>query len=234
MRPIAIFRFSPTEGPGHFAEWLDARGLPWRLIALDRGERVPADPRSFSGIAAMGGPMSANDDVPWNAPLQELMRAAVAADVPFIGHCLGGQLFAKSLGAQVTRSALPEIGWGKVSVTNPATANAWFANRPAFTTFQWHYDAFSLPNGATRVLTNNFNPNQAYVIGKHIGLQCHTEMTREMIETWCRSGAAELAEHSGPGIQSEAAIMADVDARLAELSGVADDLYTHWAKGLVR
>ena len=54
MQPVALFRFSPTEGPGHFGEWLDARGLPRRLVALDEGEPVPADPRAFSGIAMMG------------------------------------------------------------------------------------------------------------------------------------------------------------------------------------
>ncbi len=107
MQPVAIFRFSPTEGPGHFAEWLDARGVPYHLIALDQGESVPADLRAFSGIGMMGGPMSANDELPWNAPLLSLLRDAVAADVPVLGHCLGGQLLAKALGAKVWRTSTP-------------------------------------------------------------------------------------------------------------------------------
>ncbi len=61
MRPIAIFRFSPTEGPAYFAEWLDAQSLPWQLIAVDEGHAIPSDLRAFSGIGMMGGPMSAND-----------------------------------------------------------------------------------------------------------------------------------------------------------------------------
>ena len=95
MKPVAIFRFSPTEGPGHFGQWLDAQGVPRKLFALDRGEGVPADSRAFGGIGMMGGPMSANEDLPWNAPLLGLLRDAVSADVPVIGHCLGGQLLAK-------------------------------------------------------------------------------------------------------------------------------------------
>ena len=114
MQPVAIFRFSPTEGPGHFAEWLEARDLPRRLIALDEGQPVPAAPDAFSGIAMMGGPMSANDALPWIAPLLDLLRDAVAADVPVLGHCLGGQLLAKALGAPVTRAPVPEIGWSEV------------------------------------------------------------------------------------------------------------------------
>src|SRR5512142_1151884 len=111
MPPIAIFRFSETEGPAYFAEWLDAASLPWRLIAVDRGEPIPADPRAFAGIAMMGGPMSVNDPLPWIEPLCALLRDAVEADVPVIGHCLGGQLLAKALGAKVERARSPEIGW---------------------------------------------------------------------------------------------------------------------------
>jgi GMP synthase-like glutamine amidotransferase len=232
MRPIAIFRFSPTEGPGHFGEWLEAHGLPQRLIALDGEESVPRDPRAFSGIAMMGGPMSANDDLPWNAPLLDLLRNAVEADVPVIGHCLGGQLLARALGARVSRASTPEIGWGEVRVVDAPDAASWFGGREAFTTFQWHYEIFALPPGALRVLTNGWNPDQAYVAGKHIGFQCHIEMTRPMVETWCRTGAKELPERTREPAQSRADIFADLDARLSALSRVADDVYHGWARGL--
>ena len=231
MKPVAIFRFSPTEGPGHFGEWLDAKGIPQRLFALDRGEPVPAEARAFAGIGMMGGPMSANDDLPWNAPLLGLIRDAVAAEVPVIGHCLGGQLLAKSLGAKVVRTATPEIGWIDVDVIDGA-ANPWFGRRDRFLTFQWHYDIFGLPVGATRVLTNAFNPEQAFALGRHVGFQCHIEMTRGMVESWAASGGDELPPRSTGAVQSKADLFEDVDARLAALSRVADDVYGQWARGL--
>jgi GMP synthase-like glutamine amidotransferase len=234
MQAVAIFRFSPTEGPGRFAAWLDAHGVPRRVIALDDGEAVPAEPRAFSGIALMGGPMSANDPLPWNASLLELLRSAVAADVPVLGHCLGGQLLAKALGATVTQTRTPEIGWGDVRTTNAGGAEEWFGGRRSFTTFQWHYDVFALPRGATRVLTNAHNAEQAYALGRHIGFQGHIEMTRDMVETWCRTGAAELPEQTSGAVQSRTDILRDVDARLAALGEVADSVYMHWAKGLAR
>lgn len=234
MQPVAIFRFSPTEGPGHFADWIDAHGLPRRLIALDEGEPVPPDARAFCGIALMGGPMSANDELPWIGPLLKLLREAVAADVPVLGHCLGGQLFAKALGATVARARVAEIGWGEVEVLRGDNARTWFGERDAFTTFQWHYDAFALPPGATRVLTNAHNPEQAYTLGKHIGLQCHIEMTRPMVEGWCRAGAAELPVQSTASMQSWKDMVADLDRRLSALSRVADEVYAHWAQGLFR
>lgn len=233
MRPVAIFRFSPTEGPGYFADWLDARKIPHRLIALDQGERVPALPLAFSGIAMMGGPMSANDHLPWTAPLLDFLHSAVNADVPVLGHCLGGQLLAKALGAGVTRTSTPEIGWGEVRVLRTPEAGPWFGARYSFTTFQWHYEIFGLPPGATRVLSNSSNPDQAYVLGKHVGFQSHIEMTRAMVETWCNSGAKELPERTQGAKQSREDIFVDLDKRLAALARVADDVYARWAKGLL-
>jgi len=235
MRPIAVFRFSPTEGPAHFAEWLDARALSWKLVAIDAGDAVPREARAFAGIGMMGGPMSVNDALPWIAPLGALLRDAVAHGVPVIGHCLGGQLLAQALGARVTRTPTPEIGWIDVEATDDGQAREWFGGRARFTPFQWHYDAFDLPANAERILQNGYNPNQAYVVdGRHIGFQCHIEMTRELVDTWCRTGSAELPASSSGALQSRADIQRDADARLRELNAVADGIYVRWSRNLAQ
>ena len=235
MRPVAIFRFSPTEGPAYVADWLDAHGLAWSLVALDEGAPVPVDPRAFAGIGLMGGPMSVNDGLAWTEPLCSLLRAAVDAEVPVIGHCLGGQLLAKSQGAPVTRAPVAEIGWIDVAVSDATAGREWFGGRTAFTPFQWHYDAFALPPGARRVLTNAFNADQAYLIrDRHIGFQCHIEMTRELVETWLATGAQELPGESSAAAQSAADIRRDLDTRVAALNTVAGDVYARWTRGLVR
>src|SRR6187551_1404411 len=126
MRPIAVFRFSPTEGPAHFGEWLDAAALPWQLVAVDRGDAIPDDAGAFAGIGMMGGPMSVYDALAWVDPLSRLLRDAVARDVPVIGHCLGGQLLAQALGARVQRTRVPEIGWIDVQSTDASARDAWF------------------------------------------------------------------------------------------------------------
>ena len=235
MLPVAVFRFSPTEGPAHFAEWLDAQRLRWQLVAIDRGDAVPDDPAAFAGIGMMGGPMSVNDALPWIAPLNAFVRRAVDTGVPVIGHCLGGQLLAQSLGAAVTRTATPEIGWIDVTAAQPEAAREWLGGRTRFTPFQWHYDVFDLPAGATRILRNDYNPNQGYVVDdRHIGFQCHIEMTRDLVETWCRTGAAELPQVSEGALQSRADILGPAAARLAELNAVADGIYARWATRLAR
>src|SRR5205823_12756651 len=86
MKPVAIVRHSASEGPAYFATYLERRSIPWQLIALDAGEPVPRDVAGFSGLALMGGPMSANDPLPWIAPVLELIRDAVRRDVPAIGQ----------------------------------------------------------------------------------------------------------------------------------------------------
>ena len=235
MRPIAVFRFSPTEGPAHFAEWLDRESLPWELIAVDEGASVPEDSRRYSGIGMMGGPMSVYEALAWIEPLSRLLRDAVAHRVPVLGHCLGGQLLAQALGARVRKTAVPEIGWIDVETTDASAQRGWFGGRARFTPFQWHYDVFDLPAGATRVLTNRFNPNQGYVIDeRHIGFQCHIEMTRDLVDTWCTSGADEIAAPGMPPRQSADEIRRDLSPRLLALHAVADGVYARWAEGLAR
>ena len=233
LRPVAVFRFSRAEGPGRFAHWLEANDRPYRLIALDLGEPVPDDPREFAGLGMMGGPMGANDDYPWRDPLAVLLRRAVDARVPVIGHCLGGQILSRALGGVVTRAPTTEIGWIDVEATDRAAADEWFGGRERMNVFQWHYDAFTLPAGAKRVLANAWNPNQACVIDdRHIGFQCHVEMTADLVEAWCDMAPGELPATSSPERQSRADILDGLDARIASLNALSDGVYARWSRTL--
>ena len=232
MRPIAIFRHAPTEGPGHFATFIEARDLPWRLIAIDAGEPVPADPAAFSGLVFMGGPMSVNDELPWIPPALAMIRRAVELDIPVLGHCLGGQLMAKALGAAITRNPIKEIGWGAVRVLDNPEARSWFGEAREFDAFHWHGETFSIPSGAVRILESAHCANQAFALGKHLGMQCHVEMTPEMIRSWCKVGADEIAGAESPAVQTPSEIGRDTPQRLAPMQAVADRLYGKWVAGL--
>jgi GMP synthase-like glutamine amidotransferase len=233
MKPVAVFRHSATEGPGYFATFLAARNIPLELIRIDAGDAVPADVGAYSGLVFMGGPMSVNDDLPWIPPVLDAIRAAVRRDIPVLGHCLGGQLMSKALGGVVTRNRVKEIGWGQVQVLDNPQAAAWFGDAPReFLSFHWHGETFSLPPGATRILESPYCANQAYVLGKHLAMQCHVEMTREMIESWCAVGADEIAAANSPAVQTPEQMAVDMEARLTALNGVAAKLYTHWIGGL--
>lgn len=233
MKPIAIFRHAPTEGPGFFADFLDAKSIPWQLIRIDQGDALPASAENYSGLVFMGGPMSVNDDLPWIPPVLALIREAVAKDIPMLGHCLGGQLMAKAMGGIVSRNAVKEIGWGELAVANNGEASRWFGMLESFLGFHWHGETFSIPAGATAILSSRYCDNQAFVVGKHLAFQCHIEMTADMVREWCKVGAEEVqAAADSPGVQPVAAIVENLDARIPTLSAVAVAVYEVWLGGV--
>jgi len=233
MKPIAIFRHAASEGPGYLTEFFDSRKLAWQLVRIDAGDTVPAEAGAYSGLVLMGGPMSVNDPLPWIEPVLSLIRDAVARDIPVLGHCLGGQLMTSALGGMVRKNAAREIGWGEVNIADNAEARAWFGEIKSATAFHWHGETFSLPNGATHLLSSKHCTNQAYALGKHLALQCHVEMTEAMIREWCEIGAEEISAnlHSA-GVQSATAIQNQIPQHLPQLRQLAQHVYTRWVEGL--
>jgi GMP synthase-like glutamine amidotransferase len=235
MNPVGIFRHARTEGPGYFATYLERRSIPLQLVALDEGAGVPRDPRRFSGLVFMGGPMSVNDELPWIIPVLDLIRDAVRHDVPVLGHCLGGQLMSRAFGGAVRANPVKEIGWGEVRVADNALARAWLGDLQSFESFHWHGETFSIPPGATRILESGHCVNQGFALGKHLGMQCHVEMTEELVRTWVQTGADEIRDAAAsPGVQKPAEIERDLKDRLGALHEVANRLYDRWTEGLSR
>jgi GMP synthase-like glutamine amidotransferase len=232
MKPVAIFRHLPIEGPGYFATFLDNNHIPWRLIKIDAGEKPPTGIDEFSGLVFMGGPMSVNDDLPWIENALSLIRQAVAKDVPVLGHCLGGQLMAKALGGTVSVGPVKEMGWGEVSVPDNSVSREWFGDLTTFNSFHWHGEVFSIPPRATCILSSPYCENQAFALGMHLAMQCHVEMTERLVIDWCSVGAEELASLSGPSVQSLEEIEKDLTGRVETLNAVAERLYRKWIVNL--
>lgn len=231
MNPIAIFRHATSEGPGYLAEFLDARGIPWTLVAIDAGDALPPSAAAYSGLVFMGGPMSVNDDLPWIPKVLALIREAVELDIPLLGHCLGGQLISKALGGVVSRNRFKEIGWGEVETSGNPAAREWFGEVKKFEAFHWHGETFTLPQGASHLLSSEACVNQGYTIGKHLALQCHVEMTAAMITSWCEIGAHEIAQAHSPYVQAATEIERRTPENLPGLHKIAERLYTKWLAG---
>jgi GMP synthase-like glutamine amidotransferase len=245
MKSIAIFQHDSDAPAGFFEIWARDNGLPLQVVRIDRGDAVPADARAFAGLCFMGGGMSVNDPLPWIDAECALIREADAAGVPVIGHCLGGQLLAKALGAEVTRNPVKELGWHRLTVTDHEVARDWLGEdlSPEAEWFQWHGDTFALPRGARNFLASNLCARQAYVIERegfaHLGMQFHCEMTPALVDDWVGpEGQAEIdaerARTGGPGVQSPASIRADMQMRATRLNQLAARLYARWARGLSR
>lgn len=177
----------------------------------------------------MGGPMSVNDPLPWIAPVLRLIRDAVAAGRPVIGHCLGGQLIAKALGAAVGKNPVKELGWGRVTAVD--TESVWLEAGSQFEAFHWHGETFTVPDGASLILSSQFCANQAFAIGPHLAMQCHVEMTEAMIRLWNRQWAQENAAPS-LSVQTPEQMYERIGERIAAMRSVADRLYARWILGL--
>jgi GMP synthase-like glutamine amidotransferase len=229
---VLIFRHTAGEGPGYFATFLEAHSVPYSLIKIDEGEPVPASAEGAAGLCFMGGPMSVNDDLPWIPPVLNLIRDAVARNIPVIGHCLGGQLMSKALGGTIGRNPVKEIGWGQVRTVD-AVAKEWLGETTEFEAFHWHGETFSIPDKATRLLESAHCRNQAFVLGPHLGMQCHVEMTEAMIRLWCRQWAEEGVP-AGPSVLTPEQMMGDMESRIQRMRQFSDRLYTHWIGGLAK
>jgi GMP synthase-like glutamine amidotransferase len=147
------------------------------------------DPRGYDAVVPLGSRWSVNEGLDWITSEVAMVRDAQAAGVPMLGVCFGGQLLAHALGGSVSRSPAPEIGWYDVdsSRTDLVPTGPWF---------EWHFDRFSIPDGAVEIARNG-NASQAFVLGRTMGLQFHPEVDEELLELWLAgNGRDEIAELS--------------------------------------
>jgi hypothetical protein len=114
-------------------------------------------------------------------------------------------------------------------------AREWLGPVRAFESFHWHGETFSIPPGGTRVLENSHCTNQAFALGRHFGMQCHVEMTEDLVRDWLRGGAQEIAQsRDSPAVQDPAEIARDLERRVNALHAVADRIYDRWTEGLAK
>lgn len=236
MKPIAIFQHTEVGAPGTIIPILESMGRSCRVIRIVDGEDVPAEITSFGGLVFMGGYMGVHDDLPWIAVEKNVIRQAVALGIPVAGHCLGSQLLASAMDAQVKRLERPEIGWQKILVDDNATANDWWghASGTHLLTFQWHQDTFDLPTGAVRIASSQFCENQAYVLhGIHLGVQSHLEMTPALIELSLERNGDQIDREiqlNNPGVTSIPETRRELNQRTHQMTGSLERLYRRWVQ----
>jgi GMP synthase-like glutamine amidotransferase len=184
---VFAFRHVPFEDLGLIRAPIEERGISIEYADLYRPGALVPDVTQAAGLIFMGGPMSANDDLPYLRQEMQLIAQAVSRRQPVLGVCLGAQLIAKALGAKVYRNAVKEIGWFEIHFTEAAARDALFAGLgPSETVFHWHGETFDLPPGAERLAYSEACRNQAFRFGAGVyGLQFHLEVTPAMIGDWC-------------------------------------------------
>lgn len=183
LRALIIEHERATPG-GLIYEWLEDRGaaIDELKIDIDAREIDLADYDLLIPLGSEHAPYA--DNVPWIPREVELLRRAQEADVSVLGICFGGQLLARALGARCYRADASEIGWLPIRSRDTEFV-------PEGPWFQWHFDTFEPPQGATVLAESDVGP-QAYVVGHSLGVQFHPEVTPQIMEEWVRTYRHEL------------------------------------------
>jgi len=229
MAKILVLQHHPAENLGAIADALEEAALAWQYVRVFDGAPIPKDLRGAGGLIVMGGPESVYqlDRFPYLRDEIALIEAALAAEKPILGVCLGSQLLAAALGAEVRRGDQREIGWFSVRLSDDAADDRLFRGMPReFVAAHWHSDVFDLPRGATALASSERTPVQAYRFGdKAYGLLFHAEMTREIL------GA--LVAEFGDGLKRIGldgdVIMLDAERHLPALGRIGSTIFSRWA-----
>jgi len=199
---VLAFRHVPFEGIGRIAPLLENRGIGCDYADLYVDGAPTPDIAAYHGLIFLGGPMSANDPLPYLDRERALIAQAVKRGQPLLGICLGSQLIARSLGADVRRNPEREIGWFDLEFTDLAAKDGLFSGIPGpETVFHWHSDTWELPPGAVRLASSQACGNQAFRASSNIyGMQFHLEVTPEMIADWQaqEENCGDVRELDGP------------------------------------
>ena len=182
---LIVLQHVPYEGPGLIEDMLEGRGHPYKVVHVFE-EGVPLSAAGFSGIVSLGGPMSVNDGAEEIEKEKELILEAMERDIPVLGICLGAQVIASALGAEVYPGESPEIGWGEVALTEEGATDPLFAGiESRLPVLHWHMETFDLTEGAVLLASSEKFENQAFRVGrKTYGLQFHMEADEEMVREW--------------------------------------------------
>ncbi|MFB7494372.1 type 1 glutamine amidotransferase [Streptomyces sp. NPDC056161] len=186
---VLVVQNSAQAGPGRWGRWLAEAGVEVEVVRGDAGEAVP--PRlSHQALMVLGGGYLPDDDerAPWLAGTRDLMRQALADEVPVFGICLGGQMLAQVAGGEVAgEHGEPEFGSTVLTMRPEAARDPLFQGLPEHpTALENHVDAVvRLPARAHWLAGSERCPYQAFRVGQAAwGVQFHPEAGADRIPEW--------------------------------------------------
>jgi len=222
--PILIVLHQESSTPGRVGLMLTERGYALDIRRPPLGDMLPPTLAEHSGAVVFGGPMSANDNAEWVAREIAWLEVPLKERAPFFGICLGAQMLARHLGADVATHPAGLVERGFYPLT-PTKAGRELFDWPE-QVHHFHQEGFDLPAGATLLATGETFTNQAFRYGDAAyGIQFHVELTLAMVHRWTTRGCDRLREPGGQGREAHFEGRALYDhATLRWLS----DFLDHW------
>ncbi|MEV8372328.1 gamma-glutamyl-gamma-aminobutyrate hydrolase family protein [Kribbella sp. NPDC056861] len=227
---VLILQHVPWEKPAALGNYLTDAGVPWRLDNLTAAVDVVDAPRisELSGLVLLGGPMGAHDTdrYPGLALEADLVRRAADAGLPILGICLGHQIVASALGADLHPGTAAEVGVGEVEVVADGIFGRAGDRQPVL---HWHFDVVDAPPGAVVQASTPQTPNQAFTLGDSIfGTQFHIEVTPDSLADWLAEPA--MIADLPPGLAIT--LLDDLAAASDAIKPSANRLFEAFASGL--
>jgi GMP synthase (glutamine-hydrolysing) len=226
---VSIIQHHPVEGLGIIADALKSAAIAPHYIRSFEGQPVPGEIGDAAGLIIMGGPQSVyeRDKFPFLRDEMRLIEDALKQAKPVLGVCLGSQLLAATLGANVYPGRQKEIGWHRVTLTDFAAKDMLFlGEQSSLTAFHWHGDIFDLPRGATLLASSALTAHQAFRYGQNAyGLLFHMEVTLPQVLTMVETFADELQSAGLNGT----AIKLNAHSHLPVLQKIGREVFARWA-----
>lgn len=226
----------PTEPLGVLDPLLRAAGLRIRYVNFARHPWTQVDVGRYAGLVVLGGPMNVDQSEHHPHLLHEIevIRAALARGMPILGICLGAQLLAAALGAQVHPNPVREIGWYPLSLSSAAERDPLFRHlRDGSPVFQWHAYTFTEPAGSVHLASTASCRNQAFRYGDNAyGLQFHLEVDRALIGRWLRQSEMQHELESLGGEAHARRVEEQTDLHLGHSQSAATALFGSFVQRL--
>lgn len=196
MKKAIALRHIHFEDLGTLETVLFDHGYEIQYIDPTLGELKNLEMQHTDLLVVLGGPIGACDEeaYPFLSDELILVQQWLQAQKPILGICLGAQIIARALGAEVYSMGVKEIGFSPLTLT-PSGKESPLMALEGIPVLHWHGDQFNIPNGGTHLASTPVGTNQAFSIGTHVlGLQFHLEADTNKIEQWLVGHASELAQ----------------------------------------
>ncbi len=187
QQPILIVLHQEHSTPGRIGNALRDLGYPLDVRRPRFDDPLPATLDEHAGAIIFGGPMSANDPDDFIRRETDWIGVPLKESKPFLGICLGAQMFAQHLGGKVFRhpQGRAEIGYYPI---RPTAAGLAVVETWPECVYQWHREGFDLPAGAALLAEGDTFEVQAIRCERGFALQFHPDVTHAMMHKWTTRG----------------------------------------------
>ncbi len=189
---VLIVKNVAHEGPGTIEDYLKEQGIEYTILDFSDCKAEIPDIGEYTHLVIMGGPMAVYeaDGHPFLHYEVAMIRSFIKSGKAVLGICLGAQIIAHALKANVCAGGTEVIGWDRVEITpegmeDPVFSTLSVNSEPYADVFQWHGDTFDLPKKTVRLSSSKVYQNKAFRYGDKIyALQFHIEVKPQMIKEW--------------------------------------------------